>query len=292
MNVACQHPALLTVGSDEEAPQDFKEETWQGKGESHQAIDAPIHDGAGSERSGHRKRRRRPHQRNRQGDYDTEQQEQQEQQCAHIHQNPPQKYNLLPQYPPPQLCGWSTPLQQPYTQHAAPLPLHPLNFMSASMRYSESSQYAGYGPAPSPYAPFPTPYAQGPPIFQYPSSYAPAPSSYVQPNNPASTQPSNASIAYRGRPQGVKKSRKGPLQVPNPPGAKKRRKRLEAINNCLAKGKSELEDLEKQVSALKAWYQGLEGVKASLKKEVGADHEGGLVKTEEMEDEQLDLGGE
>jgi predicted nucleic acid-binding Zn-ribbon protein len=80
--------------------------------------------------------------------------------------------------------------------------------------------------------------------------------------------------------------------VPNPPGAKKRRKRLEAINSRLAKGKSELDDLEKQVSALRTWYEGLEGVEASMKEEEGAEHDGGKVKVEEMEDYEIDLGDE
>jgi len=80
--------------------------------------------------------------------------------------------------------------------------------------------------------------------------------------------------------------------VPNPPGAMKRRKRLGAINSRLAKGKSELDDLKKKVSALKTWYEGLEGVEASMKEEEGAEHDGGKVKVEEMEDYEIDLGEE
>ncbi len=77
--------------------------------------------------------------------------------------------------------------------------------------------------------------------------------------------------------------------MPNPPGAKKRRKRLEAINSRLAKGKSELDELEKQVSELKTWYEGLESVKASLKEEGEAEHDGVQVKVEKMEDDEIDL---
>lgn len=80
--------------------------------------------------------------------------------------------------------------------------------------------------------------------------------------------------------------------MPNPPGAKKRRKRLEAINSRLAKGKSKLDNLEKQISALRTWYEGLEGVEASMKEEEGAEHDGGKVKAEEMEDEEIDFGDE
>lgn len=160
------------------------------------------------------------------------------------------------------------------------------------MRYSESSQYAGYGPAPSPYGPYPIRYAQGPPTIQHPPLYAPAPSPYVQPIIPVSTQPSQASYTYKGWPLGVRKSKKGPPQVQNPPGAKKRRKRLETINNCLAKGKRELDDLENQVSALKTWYKGLEGMKASLKEEEEVEHDGERVKVEEMEDEVIYFGDE
>lgn len=300
MNVAYQHFTRLTVRSDEEAPADFKEETWQREEGLYHAFDEPIHSGPGNERSGRRKRRRRPRQRRGQQDYDDEQPEQPEhqpqQQHAYGDQYPHSQYNPLSQYPSPQPYDWSTLQPQPYTQQAVPLPLQPLNYMSASVRHSESSQYAAYGPVPSPYAPSPhnaSPnlYAQGPPITQHPPSYAPAPFSCVQPSNPASTQASSASHTYMGRPQGVRKFKKGPSQVPNPPGAKKRRKRLEAINKCLAKGKSELNDLEKQVGVLRAWYKSLEGEKVVLE-EVGAGYEGGLIKAEEMDDEGIDFGEE
>lgn len=80
--------------------------------------------------------------------------------------------------------------------------------------------------------------------------------------------------------------------MPNPPGAKKRRKRLKTINNCLAKGKSELDNLEKQVSTLRTWYKGLEGVKASLKGKGKIEHDGERAKVEEMEDEEICFGDE